>query len=92
MMMVTVADLLAGLPARSTVVSACERKTRYASEYKARLTGHRTLQGKVERGENAPRRLYAYGCPVCRGWHLSKITYSRIATAITASAMWEGVQ
>ena len=88
--MVTVADLVNARPPARATREACARKSRYASEFLARLTGHKRLQA----GDCTPgvTRLWPYPCTCCRRWHLTKKPYGTKGVAITASAMWEGVQ
>lgn len=88
--MVSVADLIKARPPRRATDAACQTKTRYASEFLARLTGHKRL--RADDVTPGVTRLWPYPCTCCRHWHLTKKPYGTRAVAITADSMWEGVQ
>lgn len=48
------------------VLRMCEDKNRYPDEFTARAAGAHY----VERGD--AEALWAYRCPICRGWHLTR--------------------
>lgn len=50
------------------VRASCEKKHRYADDMTARIGA----MYAIETHKNTDR-LYTYKCPVCYGWHLTKI-------------------
>lgn len=65
--------------------SACARKRRYGSRESARQAAL-----KCKRSHGLDHDLWAYKCPWCRGWHITKRPHGDEAPVATADApTWE---